>query len=1108
MPVKPATQYASVANPSAKILTIGDAVYNLDDHTPMMVQYLTMKVNYPQALLLYRMGDFYELFFEDAKRAAQILDITLTRRGTDKAGNTIAMAGVPFHAADSYMARLIAAGQTVVVCEQIDESATSQLPTMGAKSKKETSNSPKIGKAKAPTIMRREVVKTLTAGTITDDALISDGSTPTVVAIDIVAMTKGVSKDVNKNTGKEHLLQAAISQLDLAAGTLTTQELSATSRNELQVQMLTVLTRFAPSECIVSEALSDTIGEDWLLWLRSTLDCPIIEVAANDFYADHAPNTLCQQFDVQRLDGLGILDMPLSQTSCAALIHYARQTQQRHVPQVNQLIVEHDNDYLIIDANSQQNLELFMPVSNNGTSLISVVNHCKTPMGKRLLVQQMKRPLRQHSLIDQRLDAISTLIDNDYQSNALVTELRQTLNTISDVERISSRIGLMSARPRDLRKLVDSIISCEQLSTQLVNTGIRVEHKGLLPLLMQYLPAQMPTIKEIAELIERAIVIEPPAHIRDGGMIASGFDEEFDRLSHLHDNIQATLDEMLARERQAHQLPSLKVGYNKVSGFYFELPKMQAQNAPEHFIRRQTLKSSERFITDELKTLETEYLSAQTLALAREKQLYQQLLTTLSSQLPQLQQLSAAIAQIDVLSNWAQLAITYNWQRPIMGNEAVSNDLENSTNLDSSNSDNSILGNVGSDNERQQTQLNFNEPSLTSNQAPNSHSNSSQTSIDIKAGRHLVVEAALNPSFAKSKDNKNSTAKQTRAFVANDCQLGIGTSNNNNSLDNNSHPERLLLITGPNMGGKSTYMRQTALIVLLAHCGSYVPAASARIGDIDRIFTRIGSADDLAGGKSTFMVEMIETANILNQATDKSLVLMDEVGRGTATTDGLAIAHACVNKLLEIGCLTLFATHYFELTQLADKGFYSCDSTGKTGNHNKDNKPTGIRNVHVAASDVDGQLLLLHQIREGAASSSFGLHVAKMAGIPHEVLEDAKRYLVDNLANHSSDTQAMAAIDQANNDKSTYSNINDTDSAIDNKSDLANSINEKRELNYPNSSQSDADTITEQATSTADKTKQNQLLDLQQALDSINPDSLTPKQAHDMLYTLKHLISC
>ncbi|MDN5566897.1 MAG: DNA mismatch repair protein MutS, partial [Psychrobacter sp.] len=775
MPVKPATQHASVANSSAKILTIGDAVYDLDDHTPMMVQYLSMKVNYPQALLLYRMGDFYELFFDDAKRAAQILDITLTRRGTDKAGNTIAMAGVPFHAADSYMARLIAAGQTVVVCEQIDESATSQLPTMGAKSKKDTSNSNESGKAKAPTIMRREVVKTLTAGTITDDALISEGSTPTVVAIDITVTTKTANKD--KDADKNLSLQAAISQLDLAAGTLTTQELSATSRDELQGQMLTVLTRFAPSECIVSEALSDTIGEDWLLWLRSTLDCPIIEVAANDFYADHAPNTLCQQFDVQRLDGLGVLDMPLSQTSCAALIHYARQTQQRHVPQVNQLIVEHDNDYLIIDANSQQNLELFMPVSSNGTSLILVVNHCKTPMGKRLLVQQMKRPLRQHSLIDQRLDAISSLLNNDYRSNTLVTELRQTLNTISDVERISSRIGLMSARPRDLRKITESIISCEQLSTQLMNAGISVEHKGLLPLLMQYLPAQLPTIKEIAELIERAIVIEPPAHIRDGGMIASGFDEEFDRLSHLHDNIQATLDEMLERERQAYQLPSLKVGYNKVSGFYFELPKMQAQNAPEHFIRRQTLKSSERFITDELKTLETEYLSAQTLALAREKKLYQQLLITLSSQLAQLQQLSAAIAQIDVLSNWAQLAITYNWQRPIMGNEAVSNDLENSTTLDSSNSDNSILNNVGSDIERQQTQFNFEEPSLASNQTPNSRSKSSQTSIDIKGGRHLVVEAALNPRFVKSKGNKNSAAKQTRAFVANDCQLGTYESN-------------------------------------------------------------------------------------------------------------------------------------------------------------------------------------------------------------------------------------------------------------------------------------------------------------------------------------------
>ncbi len=599
-------------------LMVGDAVYHLADHTPMMVQYLTMKANYPQALLLYRMGDFYELFFDDAKRAAQILDITLTRRGTDKAGNTIAMAGVPFHAADSYMARLIAAGQTVVVCEQIDESATgtdntnnpSNALTMGDKQKKDKS------KSAAGSIMRREVVKTLTAGTITDDALIAPNHTPTVVAIDI---------EIPKSNSKQPV-QAAISQMDLAAGTLTTQTLSVSYNNSpddiknLQTQMLTVLARFLPSECIISEALNDRIGEDWMLWLRQHLDCPIIEVAANDFHREHASATLCQQFDVQRLDGLGINDALLAQSSCAALIHYARQTQQRHVPQLNQLIVEYSDDYLIIDANSQQNLELFTPVSSNGTSLISVLNHCQTPMGRRLLVQQMKRPLRQHARINLRLDSITRLLNTDKQSEqsseniSLVTSLRETLNAIGDMERISSRIGLMSAKPRDLRKLAEGIASSAQLTTLLTNAGIRHEQAGLLPMLMQQLPAQLPAIQSVAELIERAIIAEPPAHIRDGGMLAAGYDAEFDRLTHLHDNIQVTLDEMVERARLESQLPSLKVGFNKVSGFYFELPKMQAKNAPTHFIRRQTLKSSERFITDKLKEVETEYLSAQSLA--------------------------------------------------------------------------------------------------------------------------------------------------------------------------------------------------------------------------------------------------------------------------------------------------------------------------------------------------------------------------------------------------------------------------------------------------------------------------------------------------------------
>ena len=1016
MTVKPSAQNLHSTEP----LVIGDAVYHLADHTPMMVQYLTMKANYPQALLLYRMGDFYELFFDDAKRAAQILDITLTRRGTDKAGNTIAMAGVPFHAADSYMARLIAAGQTVVVCEQIDESTTdasntSNAPIMGDKQKKDKS------KSAAGSIMRREVVKTLTAGTITDDALIAPNHTPTVVAIDI-ALPKANSKQP---------LQAAISQMDLAAGTLTTQTLSANhdDMEGLQTQMLTVLARFAPSECIISEALGDNIGsldnasnigESWLLWLRQNLDCPIIEVAANDFHREHASATLCQQFGVQRIDGLGISDAPLARSSCAALIHYARQTQQRHVPQVNQLIVEYNDDYLIIDANSQQNLELFIPVSSNGTSLISVLNHCQTPMGRRLLVQQMKRPLRQHTRINLRLDAIAGLLQMNNQgdenkqfkqnldNSSLVSSLRETLNAIGDIERISSRIGLMSAKPRDLRKLADGIANSAQLTTLLINSGISHEQAGLLPMLMQQLPAQLPAVKSVAELIERAIIAEPPAHIRDGGMLAAGYDAEFDRLTHLHDNIQVTLDEMVERARQESQLPSLKVGFNKVSGFYFELPKMQAKNAPTHFIRRQTLKSSERFITDELKEVETEYLSAQSLALTREKQLYQELLTILGCHLAELQQLSAAIAQIDVLSNWAQLSTTYNWQRPVMSNDSKNDSYSK---------------------------------------------NDIQTSIDIQQGRHVVVEAALNPNNTA---NQSKTTKHSSHFVANNCALGSHT-----------NPERLLMITGPNMGGKSTYMRQTALIVLLAHCGSFVPAASTYIGDIDRIFTRIGSADDLAGGKSTFMVEMIETANILNQATNKSLVLMDEVGRGTATTDGLAIAHACVNRLVEIGCLTLFATHYFELTKLAES--------------NKDNH-SNIRNVHVSASEVDGQLLLLHQIKDGAASSSFGLHVAKMAGIPAQVLNDAKRYLIDNL--------------KAENEK-----------VIDDKNELAKSLNDKQQQNHGSKVERLSISENAQAPYISNIPQQNQLFSLEDELIAINPDNLTPKQAHDLLYYLKEIIS-
>lgn len=1015
MTAKPAKHTPNASKPNASdVLNIAGVQYDLNHHTPMMVQYLTMKADYPNALLLYRMGDFYELFFDDARRAAEILDITLTRRGVDKAGNTIAMAGVPFHAADSYMARLIAAGQTVVVCEQIDESVA-QLPSIGDKSKKPAPNNTAV---KAPSLMRREVVKTLTAGTITDDALISSHQTPTVVAIDIAA------------PNARHHWRVAVSQMNLAAGTLTTQTLSAADLAQVQAKLLTVLARFAPSECIISESLDhnhsdqNSFGDEWQRWLRGNLDCPIIEVAANDFHPDHAATTLCQQFGVQRLDGLGITDSVLAQTSCAALIHYAQQTQQRHVPQVNRLIREHDDDYLIIDASSQQNLEIFAPVTSGGTSLLSIVNHCKTPMGRRQLIDHMKRPLRDRTRINQRLDAITCLMTDSasidkshnasrstaqtdlFEADAPIKGLRETLATIGDVERISSRIALMSARPRDLRKLADSIDSSQQLSQFLTQIGIDAAQSGLLPQLMQHLPDELIAVKAVADKINCAIVSEPPAHIRDGGMIATGFDDEFDRLTHLHDNIQATLDDMAETERHAHHLPSLKVGFNKVSGFYFELPKSQALSAPEHFIRRQTLKNSERFITDSLKTLETDYLSAQSLALAREKQLYHALLTDLSQQVPELQQFAAAIAQIDVIANWAKLATDYHWQRPRMQEGA--------------------------------------------NQTPH---------IDISQGRHPVVEAACAPSA----NAPNAFNAPSRHFVANDCQLGC-------AHPDDGHAAQLLLITGPNMGGKSTYMRQTALIVLLAHVGSFVPAAAATIGDIDRIFTRIGSADDLAGGKSTFMVEMIETATILNQATEKSLVLMDEVGRGTATTDGLAIAHACVARLLDMGCLTLFATHYFELTQLAQSSTHANQ---------------GIRNVHVAASEVDGQLLLLHQIKDGAASSSFGLHVAKMAGIPHAVLADAKHYLMSQLA---------------------IETVADTVKS-DSESDLAKSNLDYQTASTPANAHNLTLVATAQDEYDASNHAQNQAVTLKNALDGIDPDSLTPKQAHDLLYELKRCIS-
>lgn len=1063
---------------TGSLLQINQQQYDLSHHTPMMVQYLTLKSQYPHALLLYRMGDFYELFFDDAKRAAQILDITLTRRGQDKAGNTIAMAGVPFHAADSYMARLIAAGETVVICEQVDDAVDDA---------KDTDSNSKKG------IMRREVVKTLTAGTLTDEALMLDSNnTPCVVAIDI---QRSYARP-HPNKSAHH--QAGISRLDLAAGTLTAQSIAADTLSELHSEMLTVLARFSPSECLISEELAHALmpsllkqgsdvninttdantadtntvniasGDTWQHWLQTQLTCPIVATANTDFNPDHAVNTLCQQFAVNQLDGLGITEQPLLQTSCAALIHYAQQTQQRHIPHIQQLLIEHSSDYLLLDSNTQKNLEIFVPVSPQGTSVLDVVDATHTAMGKRLLIEQLKRPLRQQDRIRQRLDAITCLHGH---FNAQYQPFNELLASIADIERIGSRIALGSAKPRDLIRLADAIDTAQQLAAVMQQLGIECSQLGLLPLLLSHLLGDRvagvahatdcadsnesdidnednadrehsqpcTVLSDMAQLIGRAIIADPPAHIRDGGMIATGYDDLLDELQQLHNDISTTLDDMAAAARQQYQLPSLKVGFNRVSGFYFELPKAQAKTAPSSFIRRQTLKNSERFITDELKQLESDYLGAQAQALQREKQLYTQLLEQLAAGLSHVQQLSRAIAHLDVINNWTRLAIANNWQRPTLSNQS------------------GIL--------------------------------------EIQSGRHLVVEASLN-GITRSHRRQTNTTLTTQSFVANDCQMGTA-----------HHPEPLLLITGPNMGGKSTYMRQTALIVLLACCGSYVPARHALIGDIDRIFTRIGAADDLAGGRSTFMVEMIETANILNNATTASLILMDEVGRGTATSDGLAIAHACVQHLASMGCLSLFATHYFELTTLADQ-------------HPQ------MRNVHVVASDVDGQLLLLHQIRSGAASCSFGLHVARMAGMPAEVLTQAQQYLSQHTPNQSrldvpingsvdgSVAATSVSLPGACNHIEGINNISTNQPPDRASNSLTSYRHTHAQWALPNAKTAYSDSeLTEHTQSPSPLEQPAQLLPLvadeqalQQYLHSLNPDDITPNQALQYLYHLKQII--
>ena len=953
--------------------------HNLDHHTPMMQQYLTLKADYPHALVLYRMGDFYELFFDDAKLAADILGITLTRRGKDKQGNTIPMAGVPFHSADGYIARLINAGQTVVVCEQVEEEKPehkledSLEENIAAKSiAKKTSKT----KANAAKIMERKVVRTLTAGTLTDDNLITQGQTPTVVAISFAKQQMSVG----------------LAQLDLAQGQIRVTELNCDSHAQLQSELANALARFDPSEVLIDEQLS----EAWQHFLQDCLSAnsptatlpPILSQPHSYFLPNNALEHLTQHLSVTTLAGFGIEQKPLAISSASVVLHYGKQTQQADLRHIRSLQLEHNGDFLQLDTISQQNLEIFKPVLASGISLLSVIDHCQTPMGKRALVHHLHRPLRNVTLINRRLDAVEQLMQLPIAAFEL---LKQTLSEISDIERIGGRIGLGSAKPTDLLKLRLSLAQALALSKQLQQhfdfttiTTLTAE-TPLLAMLSKQLPdlALTDSFANIYALLDQAIVDEPPAHIRDGGMIKKGYDPQLDEWQNLHGNIEQTLEALAAQERQKNNLPMLKVGFNKVSGFYFELSALQAKHAPEYFTRRQTLKNAERFITPALKTIEESYLSSQGQALTLEKRIYENLLHQLKSQLGDVQRLAKAIGYLDVLANWVSLTRlqnrshhSKNWCRPLF------------------------------------------------------NTTDDSASLNIQGGRHIVVEAG------QQRQAHHQTASLD-PFVANDCVMGTAT-----------QLERLMLITGPNMGGKSTYMRQTALIVLLACCGAYVPAQSVTLGRIERIFTRIGSADDLASGKSTFMVEMIETANIMNQANANSLVLMDEVGRGTSTQDGLAIAHACVNYLAEkIGCLTLFATHYFELTELAER-------------HPK------MFNQHLVTQEINGQLLLLHKIAAGATHRSFGLHVAKMAGLPQALLAQAQHYL-------------------------------------DNQSEQK--ILPNNPLPYPPKDEKQLGLDLQSAAADYQTLKTDEYK-LTQQLTALNPDELTPKQALEFIYSLKELL--
>jgi DNA mismatch repair protein MutS len=783
----------------------------------MIQQFLTVKQDYPGVLLFYRMGDFYELFFQDAVRASELLGITLTARGKS-GGSPIPMCGIPFHAAERYLAKLVDLGESVAICEQIGDPATSKGP------------------------VERKVVRLITPGTLSDEALLKEFQDQLLAAL--------------WQQGELYGLAA----LDVSSGRFSVLECQG------EANMLAELQRLNPAELLVPDALelSTALGNRRGLRKRPGWD----------FDYDTALRSLTRQFHTDNLQGFGCAHLPLAIQAAGCVLNYARETQHSDLAHCQSLRVENSNDSLVLDTISRRNLEIDINLSGTfSNTLASVFDHCATPMGSRLLRRWLHRPIRSHAEIQARQQAVHALIEH-YRYETLHPLLKQ----IGDIERILARVALRSARPRDLSKLREALQTLPDVQALLAP----VDDPQL-----RDLAKRIATYPTLAELLQRALIENPPVVIREGGVIADGYDAELDELRQLSSNAGDFLLRLEAQERSNTGLSTLKVGFNRVHGYFIELSRMQSETVPVHYMRRQTLKNAERYITPELKEYEDKVLSAGSKALSREKALYDALLEILAADLAALQASAFALAELDVLQNFAERAIVLNLTCP------------------------QLTDDIG---------------------------------IAITGGRHPVVEQVSQS-----------------AFVANNLTLNA--------------EQRMLIITGPNMGGKSTYMRQAALIVLLAHTGCFVPAEAARLGPVDRIFTRIGSADDLAGGRSTFMVEMTETANILHNATPCSLVLMDEIGRGTSTFDGLALAWAtAVHIATTLQAMTLFATHYFELTALPDD--YS-----------------GVANVHLDASEHGEGIVFLHAVKPGPANQSYGLQVAQLAGIPRVVIQQARQKL-------------------------------------------------------------------------------------------------------------------